>query len=365
MTPDPPSHPEGLPLPPRSRPVVGDFVKDSHENDLWAFDDLDSPEDAQSLSSSRSKSPNIPIPRNLPSKSIAPSKAPTHAQDSAAKESIKLDIGKAPEAPFDKAQSQLPKPINDVDELDDWEVAVYEPPTLSVHPSLIGETAPEEELQVAPPQKVAEILSSEEASSTPNKIQVTSAETTQDGSSGHLVPHLGLSKLEKISLWVLLALLLVGGGLIFISVSNRLSTDTGLSKAEDFPVKGQHLEILAAMTYWRAPIADGKGADTVRRGTQLLPVLVLTSKGGPAAVRLFFRNQDGVVMGDAVTRAILPGVPLEVAATAGFDDLGMHAAYRTGQSKPWTIEVREAPNLTSPNSEFKRLFDVAISTERR
>ena len=57
--------------------------------------------------------------------------------------------------------------------------------------------------------------------------------------------------------------------------------------------------------------------------------------------------------------------PLQIAATAGFEDLGMHAAYRTGQSKPWTIEVLEAPSESAANAEFKKLFEINISTDRR
>jgi hypothetical protein len=43
----------------------------------------------------------------------------------------------------------------------------------------------------------------------------------------------------------------------------------------------------------------------------------------------------------------------------------MHAAYRTGGSKPWTIEVFEAPSETTPGKDFKRLFEMNISTDRR
>jgi len=71
------------------------------------------------------------------------------------------------------------------------------------------------------------------------------------------------------------------------------------------------------------------------------------------------------VMGDAVNRTLQPGVPLQIAATAGFEDVGMHAAYRTGQSKPWTIEVLEAPSEGALNSEFRKLFEINISTDRR
>jgi hypothetical protein len=43
----------------------------------------------------------------------------------------------------------------------------------------------------------------------------------------------------------------------------------------------------------------------------------------------------------------------------------MHAAYRTGQSKPWTIQVLEGPSETAANAEFKKLFEINISTDRR
>ena len=168
-----------------------------------------------------------------------------------------------------------------------------------------------------------------------------------------LVPHLGLSKLERIGLWSLLGVLLIGGGILYFSTIHRLPTETLRVKVGDFPVKGRHITILSADTFWRAPIMEGKNVETFRRGTQLLPVVTLAASGGPAAVRLFFRNEDGLVMGDAVTRTIQSGAPLEIAATAGFEDVGMHAAYRTGQSKPWTIEVFEAPAATSPISGFQ------------
>ena len=54
-----------------------------------------------------------------------------------------------------------------------------------------------------------------------------------------------------------------------------------------------------------------------------------------------------------------------LAATAGFEDIGMHAAYRTGQSKSWSVEVREAPSEDSPVQDFKKLFEMSISTDRR
>ena len=59
------------------------------------------------------------------------------------------------------------------------------------------------------------------------------------------------------------------------------------------------------------------------------------------------------------------GAPIQFAATDGFNDPGMHAAYRTGQAKPWTIEVFEAPSEDSAAGEFKKLFEMNIASDRR
>jgi hypothetical protein len=54
-----------------------------------------------------------------------------------------------------------------------------------------------------------------------------------------------------------------------------------------------------------------------------------------------------------------------VAATAGFEDVGMHAAYRTGQSEPWSVQVYEAPSEDTPGPAFKKLFEMNVSTDLR
>jgi hypothetical protein len=179
-----------------------------------------------------------------------------------------------------------------------------------------------------------------------------------------LRPHLKLSMIERFGLLVLLVLLLAGSAAILGFFLNRLPTEAQRAKANDFPIKGDLLTIQSATSYWRAPVMEGSTIDTFRRGTQLLPVLELTASGGPAAIRVLFRNEDHAVVGDAVTRTFRGENPLKIPATAGFDDLGMHAAYRTGESKPWTIEVLEAPTENAAGTSFKKLFEMNISTDR-
>jgi hypothetical protein len=163
----------------------------------------------------------------------------------------------------------------------------------------------------------------------------------------------------------LAAALIVLGAVVYSLTVLRLPSEPERAQTTDFPIQGKHLSVTSATSYWRLPITDGPQADTVRRGTELLPVLEISTSGGPAAIRVLFRNEDRTVIGDAVTRTIDSSGTFTIPATAGFDDIGMHAAYRTGRSKPWTIEVFEAPSSGSAGRDFKRLFELNISADRR
>jgi hypothetical protein len=176
-----------------------------------------------------------------------------------------------------------------------------------------------------------------------------------------------LSKLEKIGLITLFAVLLLGGGGFLFSSIYDLPSEPERVMARDFPIKGERLEIKAATTYWRPPIATGDNRDTFRRGTVFIPAIKLTigSGSGSGALRFVFRNQDGDPIGDVQTRTVSAGETIEIPATAGFDDAGMHAAYRTGQDKPWTITVKEAASVNAANEAFMKFFEINISTDLR
>lgn len=133
----------------------------------------------------------------------------------------------------------------------------------------------------------------------------------------------------------------------------------------DFPVAGNRLTITAAETYWREP-KGGENADVVRRGTKLIPVLDISVEGKKsAAIRIFFRNDQGEVIGDSITRDISGKTTLSIPATAGFDDIGMHAAYRTSESPSWIVQVYESPNANASREQFKKVLETEISTDRR
>lgn len=363
MTPKPPSSSEEPAFPRRSRPNLGDVVKDSTELDLWAFDDINVIEDTNPTPQGPPVSSGIPMPRDRRKKAAPnPDAAPGPTGILTGKKSVRVDVSQESVKSPDATTVDRATPADDFDDLDGSDfIEESEPPALSIHPSLLdspGKPAGVEESaaeKTTPQPKAAVVEDLDEFSPVvPENAQPIS-----------LVPHLQLSKVEWIGLSALCAMLLVGAVVVFLNSIHRLPAGAERLTAGDFPVVGRHLTIQSADSFWRAPVSEGKDAETFRRGTQLLPVVELTSSGNPGAVRVIFRDQDGRGAGDVVTLSIQPGVPLQIAATAGFEDVGMHAAYRAGQSKPWTIEVLEAPSETAPNSDFKKLFEIDISTDRR
>ena len=175
----------------------------------------------------------------------------------------------------------------------------------------------------------------------------------------------GVSKMERIGL-IAFVVLLVAGSIFFLTYSlNKLPEEQKYLTPGDLPIKGQRIEAVKIESYWREPVTSGPQAETVRRGTILLPVVELGLAGGPGAVRIFFRNSEGESVGDGVTRAVSGAATQTIAATAGFEDAGMFAAYRTGDTKPWFIEIHEGPSVNAAGDDFKKLFEIPISTHRR
>lgn len=345
MTPNPPSSPDGSSLPPRHRPSLSNLPKDTTEHDLWAFDDIDSLEEEATVVLPKSPESGIPVPRDPEKMKIRQLGDPALSKTGGNYESVRVNVStNRPKVPIASTTGQS-EPGREFDDLDQFEEPEAARPVVQTPP----ETAA---LAVAPAPPTTPPADSRDEFSPPVRDNLTPVS---------LRPRLNLTNFERLGLVALVVLLLIAGTMFFLNTINRLPTGSNLVKANDFPIRGSHLTIVSADSFWRMP----KTADTVRRGTQLIPVVDLTTSGGPAAIRVFFRNSDGDVIGDAVTRFIKSDGKLQVAATAGFDDVGMHAAYRTGDNKPWTIEVLEAATENAPGPEFSKLFEMNISTDRR
>ena len=374
MTPDSPRPSEGSPLPPRHRPSLGDLVKDTTELDLWAFDDdLDLPDGSAGVrdksGGESSASRDIPVPRERKKgrpREIGGTK-PGGGQ-AAQGPGIQMNVSRAAEKiPAVTKPAGPAKPEGDFDDLESWQDLPLEPeledlPAVSgVEEEDVVESPPCEVVTEAPPSPVAgePVPTSREAPTLPVK-EAAGAPVAP----GSVIPRLELAKAERIGLIALVAVLVIGAAAIVLVSRSLLPGGPERVGNHDFPVKGSHVSVTAATSYWRVPITEGPNQDTVRRGTALLPVLELSLAGGPAGIRVLFRNEEREVIGDAVTLTARSGT-MVIPATAGFDDIGMHAAYRAGESKPWTIEVFEAPAATASGREFQKLFEMIIATDRR
>lgn len=167
--------------------------------------------------------------------------------------------------------------------------------------------------------------------------------------------------------WIGLMLLLGGfTALAFLPAMKQLPKQREVLGSDDFPIQGERVGVLAADTAWRQPVTEGPDADTCRRGTLLLPIVELELEAKAAsAIRVIFRDQNGVGVGDPVSRALAAGThKLSLAGTAGFDQPGMFAAYRTGEAKPWTVQVYEAASVDAGVGEVRLLFELPISPRK-
>ena len=372
MTPQSNSSPGGRSLPPRHRPNKSSLAKDTTEDSLWAFDDLDSGEAPAPQVEPAQRT--LPPPRELEKPRLQPFEGGIQPKVKGGGEGFQVNVGKARAAiQNEKLAAAQTRPESTFDALDDWEepAALATPVEAPVDPLVAEEPVSSPSLDPEPAELLPELsptapsqvaLANGEKTSEPDEFSV---QTRKDATPVSLRPRMGLSKLERVGLISLVALLVFGGGVIFFSAIGGLPSSSEFARIVKFPVKGKHLSALSASTFWRAPITTGPRRDTVRRGTELLPVITLSVQGGPAALRVFFRDSDGKVVGDAVTLAVDSDTSLELGATAGFEEAWMFDAYKTSDGKPWTIEVLEAPSINSPGTEFKRLFEMNVTSERR
>lgn len=173
------------------------------------------------------------------------------------------------------------------------------------------------------------------------------------------------TKVERIAVSALFGALALAAVMAISFFSNRVPTRPIIPEKPDFPISGKLIEIRSASTYWRKPITTGDNPETVRRGTAFIPVLHLSLHAEPCAIRIFFRDQDGVVVGDAINRLVGGDQEIEIPATAGFEDIGMHAAYRTGEQPPWTVHILEGPSLGADRKDFSKILETHVSTDVR
>ncbi|MCB1132513.1 MAG: hypothetical protein KDN05_15405 [Verrucomicrobiae bacterium] len=325
MTPDSPSS-DDSPLPKKHRPNLGQLSTETTERDLWDFDgDMDEIEPQEAPPAEAGAASQAPRKAEIPKAKTkdGPSSVPEGA------EKIRVNVNRPkPKLRKGPPVEAGPAPEREFADLDQWEEA---------------EDAAAEKLRAKPPEKPAEPVDAKPVS---------------------LHPHLSLSKFELTGLIGLVVALVAAAGIAYWFSINRIPDGSGSVTESDFPVEGELVTVESAETFWRAPVASGPDSDTVRRGTRLIPVVKLHTQAKNATLRVVFRDDAGTAVGDIATREI-DSDTMTFAATAGFDELGMHAAYRTGSVEPWTAEVLEGRPGATRGEDFTRLFEIEISALRR
>jgi hypothetical protein len=345
MTSDP-NDPDAGPIPtPPPRP---DVPKKSSEGELWDLDDA-----------SASATPLVPVNRAKPDLSSPPVQLGKAIEQQPRQVGhTRIDPSGKRKAPF-QSDPHRSSTLGDMGDLDPtgWEDAsAAETREPAPTPPVSHPTPP------APADIPAPIEPAEPPAPAPSQA-IEDAETVSEpvkAPAKRASPRAKLTAVEKGGLVFLVALLLLAAVAFVIASWKRLPANPTLAEATDFPVKGKIVTVNQVATFWRVPTEQ----DHVRRETKMIPVITLEVEGGPAGLRVFFRNAQNEVVGDSVTRTAQSGT-LEFAATSGFEADGMHAAYRTGEGKPWKVEVFEAPSADSPRQEFHKLFETPISPDRR
>lgn len=351
--------------------------QDLREQDLWDFaDETETPAEAPSAPESAEKqapetpAEHAPQPVTLTPRGLRKDDLPFRAKQtpkpkrSGQKDDSKGEDGsESPQISISKTPAPPPRKVEDA--FDDLDASESEETAPSTKPTA---KAPDKSDTAEPKSaKTSDSKPKEEdqpetadATATDSEDQAEAPPAAEPPAPSPLVPKISLSKVEKIALISVLALLAFGSIFFIANSVYKIPEKHVWLNEGDFPIKGNSLEAVKAQTYWRAPAA-GEG----RIGTALLPVIDLELSGGPAAVRVFFRNAKGESAGDAFTKSVSGATTLKIAGTAGFEDLGLHAAYRTTDTDRWIVEVYEGPSVDAPIHTFKKLFELPISTDRR
>lgn len=179
---------------------------------------------------------------------------------------------------------------------------------------------------------------------------------------------------EKAALAVLGLVLLLSAAWLVRMVAVHVPTYDSAAQAASFPLAGGHATLADVQTYWREPVTSGPQADRFRPGVLMLPCaqLTLAPRQGAGALRVFFHDSEGQIVGDPTTLAIRDGAfiangspSITITATDGFRDHGQHTAYLAKQIDAWHLSIREAPTAEAPASQFTPLLEIPISPERR
>ena len=312
-TPEKPSSPN------RSRPTLSGLAKDTLEDDLWELDD-DFPTPAEALAAKETP---------LPADEVI--------------DTPKDDAGTPAEPDVEEIPTAEPDSANAETEDTAKESASDTEPTDTAR----GESDASDEFSPRP--------------SAATQVSMPKLST--------LLPQ---ARQERIGL-IAMAVVVLGIGIWWLTSLFSDVTTTRLGDDQpDLPAKGRFAEIDSAESFWRSPVTSGENRDRVRNDVVIVPVITLELDDATnGIIRVNFRDSEGNFIGDTVNRPFANGVftdsqsaTVDFTATDGFKEISDYHSYRVGTGR-WTAEVLEGPSEAAPGSEFKPLFTLPISPERR
>ena len=335
--------------------TLENLQKESLEGNLWELDD---PEPG-----GIPKTDTRPDPSDLPEKPVRKSNIPEIKNRRKPNRNLPSAPASTPEPASQPVENQpdIDSPRSatfshdDIGDLGDWDDA--EPPSPASPPEAQPALSP---TPATGPQPTT-LGNNTKTTTTPTLDDVKST----SGKSAENRRKTNGSSFEIITIASVAALIVLGAAFFMVNAFKGLPRVVDPYEMPDLPAKGEHLTINQVTSYWRVPVTSGPNADTVQRDTQLMPILQITATAQNAALRVQFRNSDGTSVGDPVTLSIQGESELIIPSTAGFEDINIHSAYRTGLLDPWTAEILEAPAGTTSGSAFRTVINIPILPDRR
>jgi hypothetical protein len=353
MPADPPSNTGS---PDRSRPTASDLSKETTEGDLWNLDD--EPEER-------------PVPKPSP-----PPAAGSRGTEGDAAPAKSVHRGKAPNREPERKTGLAkengdtpPEPaVDEIGELD-------ESPEEDEHEAVLV-VVEEEDAEAPSPAATRHEFRDETVEApvepAPRQNRPRPAAASAPAEKFRFPKP---SPRELIGLGAFALIIAMGAIWVITRFFTQLSFEDSQLSAPDFPVRGQHATVRSAETFWREPIREGANRDSAKREVMMIPVVQITLDAEASALGVLwvnFKNDRGETVGDPMIRPFKAGAfqasgsaTLAIAATDGFIDEGAFNAYRTSDTRPWTVEVREGPSVDGGSASFKPLTVIPILPLRR
>jgi hypothetical protein len=355
-------------LPGRSRPALSDLSRETTEGDLWNLDD-DLTERAVSFP---------PQPR----KGLDPT-IQQEDQGPAAPQQPKSrgkTPGRFPSDPAGLKQGRS-EPVDEIGDLDDVadDLEDEEDGVLRVIPEVQAA-----EPEVAPPAEDAPLpvpaaraaptappeapLAADTPATKPNQRR-----SPADATLG--TPRLRFKRRELIGLAAFFFALLLAAIWVLARFFSAFEFKSEFVEGPDFPVKGQHIHLVSAETFWREPVRTGENRDFARREVNMIPVLELTldpDHSASGALLVIYRNSQNDPVGDSIRRSFTGArfdasgsATIAFPSTDGFNARADFNAYRAGKGDSWIAEVFEGPSIDAPADQFKPLARIPVLPKLR